>query len=67
MMINANAICDNRPILVDSFDTVEAYWGSGVVCCANCESILAARQSWGKEYNVIRMTRTPNNDPFYVR
>lgn len=50
MMITEYALCDNRPVRIDSSAFYIAYWGSAVICCDACQSIADARYSWGLVY-----------------
>jgi hypothetical protein len=50
MMIQENALCDDRLIRLDHDDLFHAYWGSAAMCCDACVSIAKARDSWGELY-----------------
>ena len=52
MIVTENALCNDRPVRVDSFDLFHSYWGSAVLCCDACISIARTRDSWGEIYNV---------------
>ena len=49
-MIFENTICDDRLVRVDEFDVRHYAWGSGVICCDACASIVSARESWMEVY-----------------
>ena len=46
MMIYSNTICADRAVRIDSADESHFYWGSGVICCRECLSIVACRNAW---------------------
>lgn len=67
MTITEYTFCQDRPVRVDAADARVYAWGSGVICCDACVSVVTARESWWARYNVTRLSRTPDNDPWYVR
>jgi hypothetical protein len=50
MLIAANALCDDRIVRIHPDEEYASYWGHAFICCDECVSILAARESWGEVY-----------------
>ena len=50
MMISQIALCDSRPVRIDSYYEVRAPWGSGAICCEACASVMLTRDSWWEVY-----------------
>jgi len=71
--VKTDSACGRSFGMVDIFDLpLNPY---GVRCCGECESIIMSREAWmDNDGNFIpdaphitRLSRTPDNDPWYVR
>ena len=68
--VKVSSACGRKVGHMDIMDLPLNPWG--FTCCNDCELIYQSRAAWmdeNEDYipSITRLSRTPDNDPFYVR